>query len=264
MDSIKQNIASEENDIFASKKQVGYKALEIKINETLFPSKPTNISYPIEIDSEYNYVDGFRLLEIAIASNELQFSTISIRTDYETILSDIRIHDFSNNQLDFLNIEELLFPCLVKGSGKKIYVDIKNIIYSESSDSLKMKVVFRQKTSVAFPKFNYDIIKKQFTQTLDNNYEIFDFNINSKFNQIIGFVNPDSQGVFSLYTDNIIIFNKMPFAFFSSLRSYFNFNIFKPVIINNINNINFTLESKRTTGQFFVYFLVRKPFVQPY
>ena len=275
MDSIKQNIASEENDIFASKKKLAYKAINILINSTLYPEKPKNISFPIEIDPEYNFVDGFQIFNaIAVGYGGNLKTDFSIRTDYETICTDKIISSF-RSFYNLISIRGVLgfFPTIIKGSGKKIWIDIKNIDwtgneYFGGAVSITLNFVIRQVNNVAFPKFTHDILKKQFTQTSNNLLQEHIFKINTSFKEIIGVAFCDKDGIpnmkeISFSTDNINIINKLPNPLFSH-QGLLSIDYFTNMYINNINNITFNLSTIAASGDYYAYFLVRKPFVQPY
>ncbi len=284
MDSIKQNIASEENDIFASKKRLSYKALNIKINATLFPNKPRNISFTTDIDPEYKFVDGLQIFSasaVSAISNDM-VPVFNIRTEHETILSDKVINHFNclsglsdvNSPLIFVKNEDVFFPTLIKGSGKKIIVEIKNINWSDEYIEIvdiNMNIVFRQVNNPVIPKFVYDILKKDFFISLTTNTSEYLFNINTSYKEIIGFsfsnlYNSNVIKEISLNTDNLNILNKLPNQLFTH-SGILNKEYFTSLFINDISNINFKLGLASDIGYSgfnYAYFLVRKPFVQPY
>jgi len=271
-----QNISEEANDIFASKKKLAYKTLDIVINETLYPGLPRNISFPIEIDPEYNFVDGVQIFK---AEGSLFHSNFAIRTDYETILSDKSIYLFRaaknlnsiNGNLLFSKKEGLFYPCLVKGSGKKIYLDIKNINWSDgtpSIGSLTFTITFKQTNNVITPKYVYDILKVDFTQNFSAVEQEHYFKLNSSYKEIIGisFVKKRSEateGIISLNTNNFNIINKAPMALFNH-GGFLSVDYFTAIYVNKINNIEFNLLTNCSADDYSAYFLVRKPFVQPY
>lgn len=281
MDTAKQQNIYEEIDIFASKKQLAYKAKNIYIDQANFPELPRNISFPIEIDPEYNFVDGIQIFYgSAFDDNGSMDADFAIRTDYETILSDKLINNFNqlgglqnnNSSFIFIKNDELFFPTLIKGSGKKIYIDVKNIDWSvPDTVEVRLHIVFRQVNKAENPKYVYDILKQKVSLTVNPTPQENIFKLNTSFKEIIGFSFVDKDGNsyienISLDTDNLNIINKMPNQLYSH-NGILGRKYFTPIYVNKITNIEFTLTTASTigtSGTHNMYFLVRKPFVQPY
>jgi hypothetical protein len=181
------------------------------------------------------------------------------------------IYFYNATERLFLKEKDFFFPTLIKGTGKKIFVDINNIVWSDaetpgdpSPTTITVKFILRQKNKIEAPKYIYDILNIPLNQTINGTQEHF-FKINTPFKNIIGVAVQFSgaNDYFSLKTNNVIIYKEMPVSFFK-IDGVFSERYFVPILINKINNIDFSIQYNGNISNPVLLFLVRKPFVQPY